>query len=135
MNLRLSSNSARIRITEQELQALLLGNGLSETIHFSEKQSFRYGIQIKPEISNGSKESDLTYVKAPDSLIFQVSRDALIKLQFMPKSKDLGIYVDSVAGPAQSLDLALEVDIRSLKPRSPRDSTLPSNLASHPVSE
>lgn len=135
MNLRLSSNSARIRITGEELQALLLGNGLSETIHFTEKQTFRYGIHVKAGTSQDPRESEITYIKAPDSLIFNVSREALLKLQFMPKTKDLGIYVDSTAGAAQSLSLSLEVDIRSLKSRDSRDSTRPSNHESHFLSE
>lgn len=108
MNIRLSGNSIRFRISQAEYDDLKAGQPVLAKTDLPEGQSLSYSVRLlPPEESNMLEDISLGY--AENVLELKLSSTALKKLGD-PPSKD-GLTVETTLKNGETLRYALQVDL------------------------
>jgi hypothetical protein len=118
MNIRFSSQAVRARITEEEVDRLLAGEELSETLFLPANRQFRFGIRLTQDLSPEAETAPLVLTPLVDELDLQVAKPVLQTLKERRPSKDRGIHIEIPTEAGPPLKLSLEIDLIKLKERA-----------------
>lgn len=105
MKLTLSSNSTRFRLEQAELDQLLAGNPLVETLKFG--SSAPLAIRLLPALQGNGLQLD----HGPDHITLNACPDMLDQLAGLGRSKD------GISTRQNGLEITLQVDVRSYPSR------------------
>jgi hypothetical protein len=113
MKLRINGNSLRLRVTRSELERLIAGEGVEETISFgpAPEASLRYALV------SGSQDAPVSVRYRAQKITVTLSPE---QLRAWSDENQIGVYANLNLGVAASLEIAVEKDFACLD-RSDKD--------------
>ena len=110
MNVRLSKESVRFRVSKEEFSGLIEGREILEESRFA-TGSIRYSVK---------QGSSLSFVLQENELAFNIPQDQIEALSRLLGDKNARIRFDADAGEGRVIGVSLEVDLFSLKEDRPK---------------
>jgi len=111
MKLRIRGNSVRLRVSKTELDSLLSGGTVEDSVAFGPAVALRYGIEIT---ASGSLSAHFDGQR----LMVHLPRALALRWQ---SPEEVGVEAEQPTGEAGSLRILVEKDYTCLAPRSGED--------------